>query len=25
LQRGYMLHDRVIRPAMVAVSKAKET
>lgn len=25
LQRGYMLHDRIIRPAMVAVSKAKET
>lgn len=25
LQRGYMLHDRVIRPAMVAVSKPKET
>lgn len=25
LQRGYMLHDRVIRPAMVAVSKAKDT
>ncbi len=21
LQKGYMLHDRVIRPAMVAVSK----
>ncbi len=25
LQRGYMLHDRVIRPAMVAVSKVKDT
>ncbi|MCO6426481.1 nucleotide exchange factor GrpE [Nitrosomonas communis] len=25
LQRGYMLHDRVIRPAMVAVSKGKDT
>lgn len=25
LQRGYTLHDRVIRPAMVAVSKAKES
>lgn len=25
LQKGYLLHDRVIRPAMVAVSKAKET
>lgn len=25
LQRGYRLHDRVIRPAMVAVSKAKDT
>lgn len=25
LQRGYMLHDRVIRSAMVAVSKPKET
>ncbi|MDV6343300.1 MULTISPECIES: nucleotide exchange factor GrpE [unclassified Nitrosomonas] len=25
LQKGYMLHDRVIRPAMVAVSKAKDT
>lgn len=24
LQKGYMLNDRVIRPAMVAVSKAKE-
>lgn len=24
LQRGYLLHDRVIRPAMVAVAKAKD-
>ncbi len=24
LQKGYMLHDRVIRPALVIVSKAKE-
>lgn len=25
MQKGYMLHDRVIRPAMVTVSKAKGT
>ncbi|SFI35217.1 nucleotide exchange factor GrpE [Nitrosomonas sp. Nm34] len=25
LQKGYMLHDRVIRPAMVAVAKGKDT
>ncbi len=25
MQKGYMLNDRVIRPALVAVSKAKET
>jgi molecular chaperone GrpE len=25
MQKGYMLSDRVIRPALVAVSKAKET
>lgn len=25
MQKGYALHDRVIRPAMVAVSKAKST
>ncbi len=25
MQKGYMLHDRVIRPAMVTVSKAKST
>jgi molecular chaperone GrpE len=25
LQKGYMLHDRVIRPAMVAVAKSKDT
>ncbi|WP_300287591.1 nucleotide exchange factor GrpE [Nitrosomonas sp.] len=25
MQKGYVLHDRVIRPAMVAVSKAKGT
>ncbi|MFO7579822.1 nucleotide exchange factor GrpE [Nitrosomonas halophila] len=24
MQKGYALHDRIIRPAMVAVSKAKE-
>jgi len=24
LQKGYLLHDRVIRPALVTVSKAKE-
>ena len=24
LQKGYMLHDRVLRPALVVVSKAKE-
>lgn len=24
MQKGYMLHDRVIRPALVAVAKAKE-
>ena len=24
-QRGYMLHDRLLRPAMVVVSKARET
>jgi len=24
-QKGYMIHDRLLRPAMVAVSKAKET
>jgi molecular chaperone GrpE len=23
LQRGYLLHDRLLRPAMVVVSKAK--
>lgn len=25
MQKGYILHDRVIRPALVSVSKAKET
>ncbi|MGH8742792.1 MAG: nucleotide exchange factor GrpE [Burkholderiales bacterium] len=25
MQKGYMLHDRVIRPALVVVGKAKET
>ena len=25
MQRAYMLHDRVIRPALVSVSKAKDT
>lgn len=25
MQKGYMLHDRVIRPALVSVSKAKDT
>jgi molecular chaperone GrpE len=25
LQKGYLLHDRVLRPALVVVSKAKET
>lgn len=25
MQKGYLLHDRVIRPALVSVSKAKET
>ena len=25
MQKGYMLHDRIIRPAMVTVSKAKGT
>ena len=25
MQKGYMLNDRIIRPALVAVSKAKET
>ncbi|SFU56059.1 molecular chaperone GrpE [Nitrosomonas eutropha] len=25
MQKGYMLHERIIRPAMVAVSKAKST
>ena len=25
LQRGYMLHDRLLRPAVVAVSKLKES
>ena len=25
LQKGYLLHERVIRPAMVMVSKAKES
>ena len=25
LQKGYLLHDRVLRPAMVMVSKAKES
>lgn len=25
LQRGYMLHDRLLRPAVVAVSKSKES
>ena len=25
LQKGYMIHDRLLRPAMVVVSKAKET
>jgi len=24
LQKGYLLHDRVLRPALVVVSKAKE-
>ena len=24
LQRGYMIHDRLLRPAMVVVSKSKE-
>ncbi|MFO7189953.1 MAG: nucleotide exchange factor GrpE, partial [Pseudomonadota bacterium] len=24
LQKGYMLHDRVIRPALVTVAKAKD-
>jgi molecular chaperone GrpE len=24
LQKGYLLHDRVIRPALVTVSKPKE-
>jgi molecular chaperone GrpE len=23
-QKGYLLHDRVLRPAMVAVAKARE-
>jgi molecular chaperone GrpE len=25
MQKGYLLNDRVIRPALVGVSKAKET
>jgi molecular chaperone GrpE len=24
LQKGYMMHDRLLRPAMVVVSKTKE-
>jgi len=25
LQKGYLIHDRLLRPAMVVVSKAKAT
>ncbi|MBX9903782.1 MAG: nucleotide exchange factor GrpE, partial [Burkholderiales bacterium] len=25
LQKGYVLHDRVVRPALVTVAKARDT
>jgi molecular chaperone GrpE len=25
MQKGYVMHDRLLRPAMVVVSKAKDT